>query len=192
MADRYIINQKHIIRRRIIKFLPTFFVVLFLVSIIFGVVLWAALPVPSAWKSEDITIIDIQYRKKPRGYARYSSGGYELTDENGNLYWVAGELTWPQEGKTYSITYAQKSIYRRLKAVSHNGEVLKALDSSIAAWEQDSGVFLLILLCCTAVYIRLFIQLYKELHHPEILECKKRIHAYEEKMQKRMMKKRLK
>ena len=171
MADRYIINQKHIIRRRIIKFLPTFFVVLFLVSIIFGVVLWATLPVPSAWKSEDITIIDIQYRKKPRGYARYSSGGYELTDENGNLYWVAGELTWPQEGKTYSITYAQKSIYRRLKAVSHNGEVLKALDSSIAAWEQDSGVFLLILLCCTAVYIRLFIQLYKELHHPEILEC---------------------
>ena len=104
MADNYIANQKRIIRRRIQKFLPSFFTILFLVSLVFGAILCGLLPSPHSWKSEDITIVDIQYLKKPRGFARYARSGYELTDSNGNIYWIAGELTWPKEGQTYTVT----------------------------------------------------------------------------------------
>ena len=189
MADNYIANQKRIIRRRIQKFLPSFFTILFLVSLVFGAILCGLLPSPHSWKSEDITIVDIQYLKKPRGFARYARSGYELTDSNGNIYWIAGELTWPKEGQTYTVTYAQETIYRHFKAISHNGKVLKPIDTSIAAWERDSHVYVLILGGCAIVYIGLFVQLYKELHHPEILACKKRIFAHEAKMQRRALEK---
>ena len=189
MADNYSANQKRIIRQRIQKFLPSFFTILFLVSLVFGAILCGLLPSPHSWKSEDITIVDIQYLKKPRGFARYARSGYELTDSNGNIYWIAGELTWRKEGQTYTVTYAQETIYRHFKAISHNGKVLKPIDTSIAAWERDSHVYVLILGGCAIVYIGLFVQLYKELHHPEILACKKRIFAHEAKMQRRALEK---
>jgi hypothetical protein len=192
MADQYIANQKRIIKRRISKFWPVFFVGLFLASIFLWMGLWALLPTPQNWKTEDITIVDIQYRSKPRGFARYAPDGYELTDSNGNWYWVAGELTWPQKGQSYTVTYEQKPIYRYLKAVSHQGEVLKEIDSSIAAWERDSGPFLMMICGSIVVYVWLFVRLYKELHHPEIISCKKRIFDYEAKMQRRALDKRCK
>ena len=188
MADHYVANQKRIIRRRVSKFLPVFFTILFLVSVVIGVVLWAIFPLPNAWETEDITIVDIQYREKRR-YSRYANPGYELTDENGNVYWISDESTWPEKGQTYTITFVHKAGYRQLHAISHNGEVLKSLEHSIAVWERDSGYLVLILVFCTVVSIQLFIHLYRVCHHPEILECKKRIAAYEEKMYQRALKK---
>ena len=188
MADHYVANQKRIIRRRISKFLPTFFVVLILLSMVVSILLWAYFPTPDAWETEDITIVDIQYRERRR-YSRYAVEGYELTDENGNLYWIAGELTWPEKGQTYTVTFEHRAGYRQLHAISHNGEVLKSLEQSITVWERDSGYFLLILIFCAVGYVKLFIHLYKVCHHPEILECKKRIATYEEKMRQRALKK---
>ena len=180
----YIAKQKHINRQRMRGFLNYFFTVLITVTVVFCAVACAMLPTPHFWKTEDITVVDIQHRNKPRGFARYAPGGYELTDDNGHLYWLEGECTWPQKGESYTVTYAQKSIYRQIKAVSYNGEIIISRDNSIADWEHNSSFLLLILVCCCFVYVRLFIQLYKQLHHPEILACKKRISAHREKVKR--------
>lgn len=192
MADRYVENQKRIIKRRLSKFWPFFFTVLMLITPFLFTGFWLLLPTPQAWKTEEITIVDIQYRYKPRGLARYAPDGYELTDSNGNMYWVAGELTWPREGEIYTVTYAEKPIYCKLKAVSYQGEVIKDIDSSVNAWERDSGPCLFMIIGSILGYGWLFAQLYKQLHHPEILACKKRIFDYEAKMSRRALDKRCK
>lgn len=187
MADQYVFNQKRIIRKRLNRIWPGVITVFLLVSLVFGVLLWAFLPVPSSWKTEEITITEIRHRSKPRGFVRYAAEGYELTDSDGNLYWLGGELTWPREGQRYTVTYGEKLIYRYMKGVTQNGEILRSLDDYRAAWERDSRFLLPMLALCLAAYVKLFLHLYRELHHPEILACKKRIAAHEARLRRRAL-----
>ena len=59
MADRYVENQKRIIKRRLSKFWPFFFTVLMLITPFLFTGFWLLLPTPQAWKTEEITIVDI-------------------------------------------------------------------------------------------------------------------------------------
>lgn len=192
MADQYIENQKKIIKRRIKKVLPGHLIALGLLLLILGVILYGTDPPPSMWKTDEITIVDIQYRSRARTLARYASPGYEVMDQNGNLYWSGREITWEEIGETYTIKYFVRGSYRRLQAVSHGDTVIISEVQKTDIWERDFSICMLLLIFCMICIIRQLRALHRDLHHPEIVACKNYIRIHEAKLARRASERRRK
>ncbi len=182
MADKYIEGQRRILHKRLMTFLPGYITALLMASLVFLVVFFGTEPPPDMWKTDEITITDIQYRGRPRSMARYTSPGYEITDQNGNLYWSGSELTWEQIGETYTIKYYDRGSYRRLRAVSQGDLVIISEADRIALWKQDFPAYIIMQLASLAFMIHMIRCMRRDLRHPEILACKDRIKKREEKL----------
>lgn len=185
MSDKYIETQRRIIRKRIMKTLPGYATSLLLALVVFLVVLFGTEPPPGMWKSDEITIVDIQYRGRPRSLARYTTPGYEVTDQNGNLYWSGTELTWEEIGETYTIKYYDRGAYRRLRAVSQGDRVIISEAERIALWKQDFPFFILMQLASLSFILYLLRCMYRDFQHPEIRACRERIRLREQKLHRR-------
>lgn len=185
MVDKYIDNQKKMIKKQISKFLPGYLMVFFFSFLIIGALIYGMDPPPQTWKNDEIIFVNVQFRNKQRTLARYASSGYELVDQNVNLYWAGKELTWQELGKTYTIKYFMREGYRELGAVSCGDATIISEEDKIAVWEQTTGELSLLLLVCVIIIIRMSQSLNKELKNPEIQECRKRIRIYEAKTNRR-------
>ena len=163
------------------KTLPGHITVLLLAFVVFVAILYGMDPPPQMWKTEEITILDIQYRSRPRTLSHYTSPGYEVIDQDGNLYWSGSELTWEKIGETYTIKYFNRGNYRRLRSVAQGDSIIISEAKRIAIWEQDIGFFLMLLFICLIVIIRQLRYLIRDLQHPEIQDCRKRIRIHEAK-----------
>lgn len=189
MADKYIENQKKMIKKQIGKLLPGYLVIFFFLLLVIGTLIYAMDPPPQTWKNDEITFVDVQFRNKRGTLARYASSGYELIDQNGNLYWAGKELTWEELGETYTIKYFMREGYRVLAAVSCGDRVIISEEKQIASWNQTNGELALLLLVCVVVMIRVMWLLYKEFQHPEIQNARKRIQMHEAKKARRTIEK---
>lgn len=185
MSDKYIDGQKRIIRKRIMKTLPGYVTFLLLALVVFLAVFFGTEPPPGMWKSDEITIVDIQYRGRPRTLSHYTSPGYEVTDQNGNLYWSGSELTWEEIGETYTIKYYNRGAYRRLRAVSQGDRVIISEERRIELWKQDFPFFILMQLASLAFIIRMIRCIYRDFQHPEIRACRERIRRREQQLCRR-------
>lgn len=185
MEDTYILRQKAIIKKEINKYLPGYLTMLFLLLLLIAVTLYAMDPPPRFWKSDEIIFVDAQYRSRMRSLDRYSSPGYELTDDEGNLYWAGSQLTWQELGQPYTIRYFMRQPYRKLAAVTDEGITILSEADSVAVWTSNTrglGTLLVVWLLGLIWMSRSLVRVFRR---PDVEACRKRIRAREASLNRR-------
>jgi len=188
MDDKYIRNQKAIIRKEWNKYAPSVVISFLMLMMLLIVLIYAYPAPPGQWKNDEVVFVNAEYRTM-RSLSRYPPKGYELTDQNGYRYWAGKELTWQELGKPYSILYYTQGGYRHLTRVQDQSITLINEADSIEEWgvrSGDYGLFLFIWLILMVLYLRF---LYSILHSPVIKECRRRIRKHEAKMYRRALEK---
>lgn len=187
MADRYIENQRKIIRKKMMSFLPAYICALFCILVVMAAIISVKPPHPQSWKTDEVVFESAQYRNKKRTLARYASSGYEIVDRDGNLYWAGKELTWQEFGVPYTIKYYTQEAYRKLTFVSHGDKTIISEEEQIRQWKQTTEELSIILVVCTVALIWVLWSLYKACNQQEIKECRERIRMQEAKAYRRKL-----
>lgn len=186
MADHYIRNQKAIIRKKLQKDQPGIVIWFLLLLMVLFVLIHTFPAPPGQWQSEEVIFVDSEYRTM-RTLSRYPPKGYELTDQNGHRYWAGSELTWQVLEKPYSVRYYSQGGYRVLTRVEDETGTLVDEADSITEWENRSDSFGLLLMIWSILLVLYIRYLYQVLHHPVIVECRRRIRLHETKLQRRRL-----
>lgn len=148
-------------------------------------------PTIQQWKTEEITIVDVEYTEmkywvtipRLRGYGLrnitgrrsnttywYPVEGHMLTAQDGNTYWIKGEADWAREGETYTVTYSDNASYRNLHRASQGDTVYVKHSAFTRLLEGDLPFFLVLLLALAGVLWLLSRDVRRGVHQLELLE----------------------
>jgi hypothetical protein len=185
MRDDYILRQERKIKKRLRALFSLKLLIYFAVSLLSFCFLLLLDPPPQMWGSEQITIMEMQWKDRPTFLSEYSDPGYTIADQNGNLYWIDEDINGLQVGETYSIRYTKGVFYRFFRSVSQEDFVIIDYEKSVAQWNQDVKLccfMLLIFLLSFAKTVRLIKNM---LSDKEIQQYRKNIQQHREKLHNR-------
>ena len=180
MRDDYILRQKRKIKKRLRELFPLKLLLFFAVSLLSFGTLFLLDPPPQTWGSEQITVMEMQWKDRPTFLSEYRDPGYTLTDQNGNLYWIDEDINGLRVGETYSIRYIKGVLYRFFRSVNQGDTIIIDYENSVAQWKQDVKSWTFVLLIFLLSFAGTLRSIKKMLSDKEIQQYREKIQKHRE------------